>query len=129
MPSKQKKISKVINKASTKRSKLSDFRKNTPKAPPIKAVPQKESPSPINTSPPHEMILELLNSDTKYTRKRLRSKLMEAGIRDSAFGAAMDLLEATRKIVYIPPEVISIQEKDYAVVRLKQRDMGNKKTR
>ena len=75
-----------------------------------------------------EMIVELLKGDTKYTRKLLQIKMMGSGVGPKTFGRAMDLLELTMRIVYIPPEVISIQEKDNAVVRLRQRVVASKRT-
>ena len=75
-----------------------------------------------------EMIVELLQGDAKYTRKLLKLKIMGSGVDFSTFGRAIDLLESTMKIVYVPPEVISIQEKDNAVVRLKKRVIPSKRT-
>ena len=75
-----------------------------------------------------EMIVELLKGDTKYTRKLLQIKMMGSGVGPKTFGRAMDLLELTMRIVYVPPEVISIQEKDNAVVRLRQRVIPSKRT-
>lgn len=75
-----------------------------------------------------DMIVELLKDGAKYTRKLLQLKMMGSGVGPKAFGRAIDLLELTMKIVYVPPEVISIQEKDNAVVRLKQRVIASKRT-
>jgi hypothetical protein len=97
------------------------------------AVPEsKQQPAiPQIQEPKHsaeDMIVELLKSDTKYTRKLLQLKMMGSGVGPKTFGRAIDLLELTMKIVYIPPEVISIQEKDNAVVRLKQRVVATRRT-
>ena len=75
-----------------------------------------------------EMIVELLKGDGKYTRKLLKLKMMGSGVHPIIFGRAIDQLELAMKIVYVPSEVISIQDKENAVVRLKQRVFASKRT-
>ena len=74
-----------------------------------------------------DMIVELLKGDAKYTRKLLKLKMMGSGVHPIIFGRAIDQLELAMKIVYVPSEVISIQDKENAVVRLKQRVIASKR--
>ena len=84
--------------------------------------------APVKKQNAEEMIVEILQGEVKYTRKLLKLKMMGSGVDYSTFGRAIDMLESTMKIVYVPPEVISIQDKDNAVVRLKKRVIPSKRT-
>ena len=127
MPMKPSKTKKTTNAVKAKAIVVQTKSKSRAIAQTVKqALPElKQQPSipqiQENKQSAEEMIVELLKGDTKYTRKLLKIKMMGSGVGPKTVGRAIDLLELTMKIVYVPPEVISIQEKENAVVRLKQR--------
>ncbi len=134
MPLKPSKTKKPTNESKNKAIAKQTISKSRAKAPTVTQVlPEVTRQTSIpqiqeNKQNADEMIVELLKGDTKYTRKLLQIKMLGSGVGPKTFGRAMDLLELTMRIVYVPPEVISIQEKDNAVVRLKQRVVASKRT-
>ncbi len=134
MPLKPSQTKKSTNGVKSKTIPMQIMPKSRTIAQTVKQVvpePQQQPSIPQiqeNKQSAEEMIVELLKGDTKYTRKLLQSKMMGSGVGPKTFVRAIDLLELTMKIVYVPPEVISIQEKDNAVVRLRQRVLASQKT-